>query len=123
MKAEELMIGDWVFNTHNQQPEQVVEIREKMVMLAYNDLYDYDEIEPVPLTENILESVFPQKHFTFDYNVVDKEKQMFFGDNQLLIIVRNIAGDWEFYPIANIHYVHELQHVLNNCKIEKKIGL
>lgn len=43
MKANELMIGDWVYNTYNRQPEQVCEIREHMVMLAYNDLYDYDE--------------------------------------------------------------------------------
>ena len=28
MKKEELMIGDWVYNTHNRKPEQVCEIRE-----------------------------------------------------------------------------------------------
>jgi len=55
MKATELMIGDWVYNTHNRQPEQVFEIMEHMVMLAYNDLYGYDEIEPIPLTSEILE--------------------------------------------------------------------
>ena len=55
IKAEELMIGDWVYNTHNRQPEQVCEIRERMVMLDYNDLYDYDEIEPIPLNDEILQ--------------------------------------------------------------------
>ena len=55
IKAEELMIGDWVMNTHNQKPEQVREIRERMVMLDYNDLYDYDEIEPIPLNDEILQ--------------------------------------------------------------------
>jgi hypothetical protein len=50
MKNEELMIGDWVFNTHNRKPEQVQEIGSALVMLDYNDLYEYDEIEPIPLT-------------------------------------------------------------------------
>ena len=52
---EELMIGDWVYNTHNRKPEQVCEVREHMVMLDYNDLYDYDEIEPIPLASELLE--------------------------------------------------------------------
>ena len=54
-KPQDLMIGDWVYNTHNRKPEQVCEVRERMVMLDYNDLYDYDEIEPIPLTSEILE--------------------------------------------------------------------
>ena len=38
MKREELMIGDWVYNTHNRKPEQVYEIGSGLVMLDYNDL-------------------------------------------------------------------------------------
>ena len=49
MKKEELMIGDWVYNTHNSQYEKVYEIGSGLVMLDYNDLYEYDEIEPIPL--------------------------------------------------------------------------
>ena len=62
MKAKELMIGDWVYNTHNRKPEQVCDIRERMVMLAYNDLYDYDEIEPIPLTEEMLKANGYEEH-------------------------------------------------------------
>lgn len=62
MDAKELMIGDWVMNTHNRKPEQVYEIRERMVMLDYNDLYDYDEIEPIPLTEEILKANGYEEH-------------------------------------------------------------
>ena len=54
MTAKELMIDDWVYNTHNRQNEQVAEIGSSLVMLAYNDLYEYDEIEPIPLTDAIL---------------------------------------------------------------------
>ena len=51
MRKQELSIGDWVWNKFNHQAEQVVELREQQVMLAYNDLYDYDEIEPIPPTD------------------------------------------------------------------------
>ena len=54
MNKQELMIGDWVWNSHNQKAEQVIEIRETGVMLDYNDIYDYDEIEAIPLTAEIL---------------------------------------------------------------------
>lgn len=47
MRPNELSIGDWVWNEFNHQPEQVVELRERQVMLAYNDLYDYDDIKPL----------------------------------------------------------------------------
>lgn len=55
MKQTELMLGDWVYNTHSRQNERVEEIGSGLVMLAYNDLYEYDEIEPIPLTPEILE--------------------------------------------------------------------
>ena len=34
MRIEDLMINDWVFNTHNNKPEQVQEI------LTVNNCYD-----------------------------------------------------------------------------------
>ena len=42
MKATEIMMGDWVYNTHNRQPEQVCEIREHMVMLWHTKHPDHD---------------------------------------------------------------------------------
>ena len=37
------MLGDYVYNTHNKQAEQVQEIGSGLVMLDHNDLYEYDE--------------------------------------------------------------------------------
>ena len=51
MRPNELSLGDWVWNKLNHQPEQVAELHEKQAMLAYNDLYDYDEIEPLTPTD------------------------------------------------------------------------
>ena len=129
------MIGDWVYNTHNRQPEQVYEIGSGLVMLAYNDLYEYDEIKPIPITPEILETngfdkkwhdrsrcvIFDPKkdHVTsivynhhnatisiddLPFNEVDKENQR----NQKI-------------EALGCRYVHELQHALRLCGIEKEI--
>lgn len=122
MKATELMTGDWVMNTHNQKPEQVREIRERMVMLDYNDLYDYDEIEPISLTPEILEKngfekvqnllvlqwengVYPSMIFV-EYN----------PENYCLFI-----NDMMFPK--PVRFLHELHHILMDCGIEKEITL
>lgn len=120
MKANELMIGDWVYNTHNQQNEQVQEIGSGLVMLNYNDLYEYDEIEPIPLTPEILE----------------KNGWMYIAEDKVFY-PENLKGElpWIYYitdgtndvfrmkDFCNLQYVHQLQHALRLCEIEKEIIL
>ena len=134
MKATELMIGDWVYNTHNRKPEQVCEIRERMVMLDYNDLYDYDEIEPIPLTAEILEQngfVTEDKpdHWTgyrfYTYKEVstglafrlfhDTGKHEWSGKCEISL---NSLPYW-----IRFEYLHELQNILKICDIDKEITI
>ena len=129
MKATELMIGDWVMNTHNQKPEQVCEIRECMVMLDYNDLYDYEEIEPIPLTPEILEKN------GWTYNNEDEKffPQTWVGGGLMLqgadacgycIVVSSDYDDEDTNATPFIIlYVHELQHALRLRRIKKEIIL
>ena len=130
MKAtEQLMIGDWVMNTHNQKPEQVCEILERMVMLDYNDLYDYDEIEPIPLTEEIL------RKNGWEYNDEDAKffPQTWVGGGLMLqgaddggyrIVVTSDYDDEDTNDTPFIlHYVHELQHALRLRRIEREMEL
>lgn len=138
MKANELMIGDWVYNTHNQEPEQVCEIRE----LAYNDLYDYDEIEPIPLTPEILarmgftveeipkyDDTYTEDEYTATKKCVDtrkceveieyktywKELRAFNHDPHNRLGFTSIE--------TQIEYVHELQHILRVLKVDKELEL
>lgn len=119
MKATELMIGNWVYNTHNRQPEQVCETMEHMVMLAYNDLYDYDEIEPIPLTSDILE-----KNGFFLYNEEDKAYRLELAEGTF--INADFKVEEPFVCIINTCYqatpycvyVHHLQHAMRLCGIE-----
>lgn len=138
MKANELMIGDWVYSTHNQEPEQVCEIRE----LAYNDLYDYDEIEPIPLTPEILarmgftveeipkyDDTYTEDEYTATKKCVDtrkceveieyktywKELRAFNHDPHNRLGFTSIE--------TQIEYVHELQHILRVLKVDKELEL
>lgn len=136
MKATELMIGGWVYNTHNRQPEQVCEIGEHMVMLAYNDLYGYDEIEPIPLTSEILEQNgfgrVPQPGCSNPYHWKLEQRD---EDGELLYRIEayntpfrgmfiqiNNPSDCESISFCKqIEHVHELQHAQRLCGIDTEI--
>ena len=131
MKAEELMIGDWVYNTHNRQPEQVCEIREYMVMLAYNDLYDYDEIEPIPLNDEILQKN-GFRRVGERWGCGDELNSYYFGNGQdidihlptnsdkyMLVIRDHVSPNPDYQLISRLKYVHKLQHALKEYKYEK----
>lgn len=120
MKANELtikdlMIGDWVYNTHNRQNERVQEITSGLVMLAYNDLYEYDEIEPIPLIPEILE----KNGFVVESRDCHGKPLQYCELVDGLWI--DISGE-NFFE-GKLEYVHQLQHALRLCEIEKEIIL
>ena len=131
IKAEDLMIGDWVMNTHNQKPEQVREIRERMVMLDYNDLYDYDEIEPIPLNDEILQKN-GFRRVGERWGCGDELNSYYFGNGQdidiylptnsdkyMLVIRDHVSPNPDYQLIYRLKYVHKLQHALKEYKYEK----
>jgi len=134
MKATELMIGDWVYNTCNRQPEQVCEIREHMVMLAYNDLYDYDEIEPIPLSAEILEqNGFVTKDKPDGWPGYRSYKYSE-GSTGIIFHLYHDTGKYKWSGKCEIslnappywirfEYLHELQHILKICGIDKEITI
>lgn len=126
MKAEDLMIGDWVL--HDREPYQ---IRQLGVYGVDRDGEDYPavcigkpkgvgliverkEIEPIPLTPEILE-----KNGFVNYDEGDLRYRLSCGD----IIGIDILGDFAYLEDADLKYVHELQHALRLCGIEKTIVL
>ena len=62
------MIGDWVRNDFGES-QQIVDIRQDCVMLAYNDTFSLGKIEPIPLTPEILE----KNGFEFGYTTSEEE--------------------------------------------------
>lgn len=127
MKKNELMIGDWVKSLkedHSGEYGQVIDIdHHDTVLLEYqcvNYYTDVEHIEPIPLTPEILE----KNGFT-RYGQVYANLQQWvgkFGDKRKSFVQDIRTGEWGMNDVW-INYVHELQHVLKLCKIEKEIEL
>jgi len=128
MKANELMIGDWyAFRGHPYKctASDIASIAECEEKGAPTDISEF------PLTPEILEkNGFIVKH-------PESEKRTYLKDRAGQIVVHknrgllffNISGNpWKFgwfHPAfsGHIRFVHELQHALRLCGIEKEIML
>lgn len=131
MTGRDLMIGDLVYRPACY--DVVTEIRKDGIIGSdsLRGLIPFSEIEPIPLTDEIVAENFSQysescePNFSKDYLITDIGATITYDVVTRLIglPVRNIAGDWEFYSITEIRYVHQLQHALRLCGIEKEINL
>lgn len=135
MKANEVMLGDWVLLTD--YPVRVISIARDGIY--FEDRFgkgacSFDKIQPVPLTAEILE----KNGFEKCNEDTDGAIQYEFGSPALGIDIwintkpcllgawRTWEGETKSYTMVEelpINYVHELQHVLRLCGIEKEIVL
>lgn len=126
MKANELMIGDWVqgfvpesnstiYGIFNEQRIAIIAEPSK----AYIEL-SIDDIRPIPLTPEILEKngwehkwwwVHPSTFICFQEGIT--------GDFRVMPDTECDKRDW----FATIKYVHELQHLYKLCEIEEEVVL
>lgn len=125
MKANELMIGDWVLI--NGTPMQIQAINDidgeimagdELYCLIEDRVHSEDKIEPIPLTKEILEK----------NGVEDFDCSFHFPEDDCLWLELNWEEDglkWTVncneYDILPLDYVHELQHALKLCGIDKEI--
>lgn len=123
MTREELMINDIVFDYTN-SPVKVCAVGQDIVVKKGFGVgaLDPNELSPIPLTEDIL--VKNGWDFTkSDYSVYCKEDTN--GDVELS--KDKYGFYWSIncdeYIILRIDYVHQLQHLLRLCGIEKEIEL
>lgn len=126
MKANELMIGDWVKFDEDICIVDEVRVDGTVVLTSINtDLTSVDgsqvedeEIEPIPLTREILVKNEFQQISTNKY-VSGKVTIAIFVEEFLITIKSENAR----VMMITIKYVHELQHALRLCNIEKEIEL
>lgn len=130
MEPKELMQFDWVCLEDDPTPRQVDFIRTGEVGLYWNKIVTPPYIKPIPLTPEILEkngfvkSVNIRDAPPYDnniyYSIIQDGNTIFWGwwqpDNVLLIATYSTG----FITLNN---VHELQHALRLCGIEKEIIL
>ena len=135
MKANELMIGDWVRKLEpggHTIPVKVTGIidEDNSVLFERRDgvhgVTDIKAFEPIPLTSEILE----KNGFKFDEfpkyainEIKEKTKVMFTyhsGSRTVFVSINepnfNLLSDM-------VIWVHELQHILRHARIEKEIEL
>ena len=124
MKVEELMIGDWV-NAFD-VPKQIEGIRtfkngDEIVYYDWDNGNFITSVTPIPLTKEILEKNGFKKHRYYGYFIEQSNSGYYiYFDNNYLSIHQS---GYDIIEFAWCEYVHELQHALKLCGIEKEIVL
>ena len=130
MKAEDLMIGDWVKCTDPKcEGHQVdlIDLANEEVGLD-GKIDNFENIIPIPLTTDILEKngfEVSSEHARYYFKEED-EKYEFVLRKMYYINNPKVQKGWAFYAfnvLTLVDYVHELQHALKLCRIEKEIIL
>lgn len=131
MKVDELQLYDWVFGIDgagNRHPCIIAAIdiypTNKSPRIVTLGGYGYQEenLEPIPFTEKLLQpNGFhrTEGYFVFEDDYYDLTIHLI-SDSIWLISYRNCEINLPDERIM-FSYVHELQHFLRHCKIEKKI--
>lgn len=134
MKATDLMIGDWVQFSyrHPETDERVVRVFQiTQIEAQLGDYYVWSEkngrvchpewLQPIPLTPEILEKN--------GFQDISYKRKKLETEHDFFALQKGEDGEnlwwWElfFSPILPINTVHELQHALRLCGIEKEIEL
>jgi len=131
MKANELMVGDWVYSAFTEHPCKVegiewIESGYAFVKVSGVDGYKcIESLSPIPLTQEILE----KNRFVNVENTQTSTIMYSFRDSLFRIEVydfNHITID-SYYTDSScdifISSIHELQHALRLCGIEKEITL
>ena len=137
MKAEELMRNDWVCIDNENAPRQVDWIRSGEVGLYWSQTVTPPYLKPIPLTPEILKKnglvkrndidgsdfyyikvLGGQYRFTISFWFYDEPVG---GVKTLLKCWFEFNGGVNQIHKCNVLYVHELQHALRLCGIEKEI--
>lgn len=141
MKANELMIGDWVFNKNINKPMQVYPMMFSQMFRQRSDATTEDyNIFPIPLTSEILEAngwekvaqpgcanPFHWQMEKYEDNRHDeayllyriKAYETFFRGMLVTIHYPSVCEPISFRK--QIEYVHQFQHALRDCDIDKEI--
>lgn len=137
MEANELMIGDWVYNNpayFNDDYNGVTEFPDELQSYKIERGEDLEETgcySPIPLTAEILEkNGFECEQMEFSraiwntYKIADNLYFAICGEMKACGYYVGQLNDSDYIQnVLKIDYVHELQHALRLCGIEKNIEL
>jgi len=139
MKATDLMIGDWVYDTILKGNTKVEILSLSGIRGDYHDnVWNEKTFEPIPLTKEILKKNGWKEEFDkvpyMTWYDLSKEKGgtntwLMWSINERIVDVQKQSADIlnhnlcvnRVYVVCE--YVHQLQHAMRMCEIDKEILL
>lgn len=133
LQPKDFMIGDWVLV--DGKPEQLTGVDREYIHLEGNvsTILLEGEVEPIPLTPEILEKngfictqcddeeigTYESWSFQSDFIAITCEPTLCMLD----VFNGHLVKEIKFYTEESTFFVHELQHALKLCQISKEIIL
>lgn len=137
MTATDLMIGDWVAyngDVDYTNPIRIegMDIATGMCITSDRDDVGFDGVEPIPLTEDILDKNF--KDIAEPHQRIYGGRWVYYDEYIEIEITEYTDGLWQVevdeiemsgLPSWRMYatYVHQLQHALRLCNIDKEIEI
>ena len=127
MKATDLMIGDWVqgFVPNTNSRVEAIPSEYRLGVLTNGVTYIVsvaDDFQPIPLTPEILKKNGFEPTSAQSEMLLQGEGQEVWLNNHGENFWANIKND-KYYFEGYVKCVHELQHALRLCGIEKEVEL
>lgn len=129
MRAKDLMVGDWVKYGNRFAIVKGIDTNLCHIMVSCNGNDEliwetYDNIEPIPITHEILEKneFYVQANIGYIIDDYDGVQIIYDSWNHNLRIIKNYKVCLDIETFDDIA-VHELQHALKLCEIEREIKL
>lgn len=127
MDAKDLMIGDWVIRKGVPEEKLRVVAIDSIQGIVYLDLdglgitEKLTNIEPIPLTFEILEKNGFRKESYIE--VVGGLDTYYLGEEIGSFRIHRLQKGYYQFGLAKINFVHQLQHALKLCGINKEIEI
>jgi len=120
MRAEDLMVGDWVQNETGDIVGKVVSVDSIRHCVVFYDnggvLHSLDEVYPITLTEDILKKSGFKNSEWYGWQIKEPDFTLCFVGDTPHFLLDDIF-------VCDCPYVHTLQHALKLCEIKKEIVL
>ena len=137
MIQDELMIGDWIYNNDSETIEKVNCILCDVIHTNCSDDVSLDDVSPIRITSEILKMNGFKYHCIPTDGIHSKQEFYQYEDKEKTVSVKmQLYDDWKIYAqifwgeyefsnslSGHIKSVHELQHALRLCHIDKEIRL
>lgn len=119
MVSKSLMLWDWV--SLRNEPYKIGALASQSVTLKGYEpsgvLIDCNDINPIPLSAEILEKNGFEKYYMY-HTLHDKQVRIEHYWHERRLEIQPYDGE-PWIKLAPIYYVHELQHALRLCGLNK----